>query len=247
MFSDFPPLHPVIVHFPVALLLLAGLFGLLSLFVKREFWKGLTLKSLIGGVIFSPLAVITGLIEEQNLEHNEAVHEILIIHKYNGLAILFFFQILIVWYWLRRLLMGNKEYILWVISLLLGTVLVLFQGYLGGEMVFGNGAGVKSMESMSEGGGKNAGGHEHNGNNEMKDMKGMNNSKDKANMEDMEGMDNAHMKDMDNMKDMKGMDNMKSKDGMKGMNMENSLDTFKFEDNNPAWKKAKKGKTNNNN
>jgi hypothetical protein len=50
----------------------------------------------------------------------------------------------------------------------------------------------------------------------------------------MKGMDD--MKDMDK-KDMKGMN-------MPGMNMQtNPMDTFKFEDNNPARKKSKvKGK-----
>lgn len=111
MFSGFPQLHPAIVHFPIALLLLAGIFGTLSLFYKREFWKDLILKCLIVGVVFTPFAVITGMVAEQNLQHNEAIHELLIIHKYIGFTILFLFQILIVWFWLRRKLFGNKEYI----------------------------------------------------------------------------------------------------------------------------------------
>ena len=80
MFSNLPPLHPALVHFPIAMLLVAGLCALLSLFMKREFWKDLVVKLLIIGVIFFPLVVITGLIEEQNLEHNEAVHEMLLTH-----------------------------------------------------------------------------------------------------------------------------------------------------------------------
>lgn len=238
MFSDFPPLHPAIVHFPVSLFLLAGLFGFISLFIKREFWKGLVLKSLIGGIIFSPIAVVTGMIEEQSLEHTEAVHEILQIHKYSGLTILFFFQILVVWYWLRRLLMGNKEYIFWVGCLLLGSALVLFQGYLGGKMVFEEGAGVKSMELPVESSKKNGDGHQHNGEKEsMGDQK----KEGEMNHENMKDMPENNMEGKE---DMHGKTNMKNMNhqNMTGMNMDNPMDTFKFKDNNPAWQKAKKEK-----
>ena len=270
MLSILSPLHPPIVHFPITLFLLAGLFGFISLFIKREFWKGLMLKSFIGGIIFAPLAVISGLIDEQNLAHNDDVHELMIIHKYNGLAILFFFQILAVWYWFRRIRMGNKEYILWVLCLLAGNGSVAFQGYLGGEMVFGKGAGVKPMETYLDSGGKNEGGHQHNGKKEMMEDAGkkeetdhesmknmpedhsekkMNHMKEKdmnvMKMNDMNGKhDPKSMKDntdMHNMKTMKKQDAVMDMPGhnMPGMNMESPMDTFKFEDNNPARKKAK--------
>ncbi len=278
MLSILSPLHPPIVHFPITLFLLAGLFGFISLFRKRDFWKGLMLYSFIGGIIFAPLAVITGLIDEQSLAHNEDVHELMIIHKYNGLAILFFFQILAVWYWFRKIRMGNKEYILWVICLLAGNVSVAFQGYIGGEMVFGKGAGVKPMETYLDSGGKNEGGHQHNGKKELmgepgqkeetdhESMKNMPEDHPEKPMNNMKGMDMKE-KDMNDMKmndmkgihdskDMKGnsdmhdMKTMKKQDGamdmtghdMPGMTMESPMDTFKFEDNNPARKKAKRNK-----
>ena len=149
-------LHPAVVHFPIALLLLAGVFGILSLFGKKEFWKDLMLKFLIIGVIFSPIAVLTGVVEVLHLKHNEAIHKLLTIHQYNGFAILGLYLVLIAWYWIRRNVMSNTEYVPFVFCLFLGCILLLFQGYLGGEMVFGQGAGVKPMEMMMEGG------HEHN-------------------------------------------------------------------------------------
>ena len=270
MLSILSPLHPPIVHFPITLFLLAGLFGFISLFIKREFWKSLMLKSFIGGIIFAPVAVLTGLIDEQNLAHNEDVHELLIIHKYNGIAILFFFQILAVWYWLRKVAMGNKEYFLWIFFLLAGNASVAYQGYLVGQMVFGKGAGVKPMETYLDSGGKNEGGHQHNGKKEMMEDAGkkeetdhesmknmpedhsekkMNHMKEKdmnvMKMNDMNGKhDPKSMKDntdMHNMKTMKKQDAVMDMPGhnMPGMNMESPMDTFKFEDNNPARKKAK--------
>ena len=237
MLSNFPPLHPAIIHFPIALLLLAGVFGAISLFVKRETWKDLAFKSLLVGVIFTPFAVITGLIDEQKMGH-DSVDPMLSFHKYNGLALMFFYQILAVWFWLRKKLPGNREYLAWVICLFLGSGMVMLQGYLGGEMVFTKGMGVKPVEESGMGhhGGKmeindsSKTGQGHDGEDKhdegsMKDMKGMDN-KDMKGM-DMKGMDKKDMKDMDNMKDMKDMDNMKNMKGMdkkdmKGMdNMKN--------------------------
>ena len=245
MFSKLPPLHPAIVHFPIALLLLAGVFGAISLFVKREFWKDLTFKSLLAGVIFTPFAILTGLIDEQKMNH-DGVDQMLLLHKYNGLALMFFYQILIVWFWLRKKLPGNKEYIAWVFCLFLGSGMVLLQGYLGGELVFTKGMGVKPVEEsgMGHGGGemnmndssKSRHGHDGEDNHQEGSMKDMDNMKDMEGMKkkDMKGMDNMKdmpgmdtMKNMPGMKDMKGMDNMKSTDNVKDMKNMPGMDSMK--------------------
>ncbi len=79
--------------------------------------------------------------------------------------------------------------------------------------------------------------HDMNGKDKTKDIKDHDmNAMDKTN--DMKGHD---MKEMKN-DSMKGMDmNHTNMPGMNmpGMNMKNPLDTFKFEDNNPARKKSK--------
>ncbi len=230
MFSGFPELHPAIVHFPIALLLLAGALGAVSLFYKREFYKDLTLKCLIAGVVFTPFAVLTGMVAEQNLQHNEAIHEILIIHKYNGFVILFLFQILLVWFWLRRKLFGNIEYNAWVVGLLVGNLLIFYQGYLGGEMVYTHGAGVKAMEMGSE----NQSGHDHSGKKmEMNDSSKTNHEHDGKSSHSEEAMNDGSMKGVEDMKGSeaeehfhkKGMDDKEdahTMKNMKGMNMENS-------------------------
>jgi hypothetical protein len=80
----------------------------------------------------------------------------------------------------------------------------------------------------------------------MKDMQSMDDMKDTKNKKDMNGMsDMKDNKNKNDMKDMKGMGDMKDnngKDKMGGMNMNNPIDTFKFEDNNPVRKKIKNKK-----
>lgn len=206
MVSNFPPLHPFIVHFPVSLFLLAGLFGFISLFVKREFWKEVLLKTLVAGAIFAPIAVVAGMIDEQKMNHGE-IDPMLMIHKYNGIAIMLVFQILLVWFWLRKKIPGNKEYITWVLCLLLGTGMVLLQGYLGGELVFSKGMGVKPVEEL--GGGH---GNKDNGNKKM-DMNGKEDTKEGGQDKGHSEKDSKSSHDMTDKKSMKeGKTEMEIKD-----------------------------------
>jgi uncharacterized membrane protein len=148
-------LHPAIVHFPIALLCTAVLFASLSLFVKKEIFKQITFWNLILGVAGTIAAAISGLMEEGTFIHNEQIHELLVKHKFNGITILVVFLSMLVWLWMRKNKMGNKEYTTWVVCSFLALGLIFYQGFLGGEMVFEQGAGVKPMEQQlqkSEGG-----------------------------------------------------------------------------------------------
>jgi uncharacterized membrane protein len=139
-------LHPAIVHFPIALLLSADLFALISLFAKKEFFKEVAFWNLLLGVTGTIAAVFTGLIEEQNLVHNEEIHQVLVKHKFTGFGILILSFALLTWVWMRKNKFGKKEYILWVLFLAFDTLMIFYQGFLGGKMVFEQGAGVKPME-----------------------------------------------------------------------------------------------------
>jgi len=154
-------LHPAIVHFPVALLASAALFAVISLFRKSDFFKIAAFWNLLLGVTGAIAAVLTGLIEEQNLVHNEEVHQILVKHKFSGFAIMILSQILLTWYWIRKNKFSRNEYVLWVSSLVIGTAMIIYQGYLGGRMVFDKGAGVKPMELQMQKEGGSPGSHRH--------------------------------------------------------------------------------------
>jgi len=153
--------HPAIVHFPVALLSIAALFAVISLFGKNDFFKRAAFWNLLLGVIGAIAAVLTGLIEEQNLVHNEEVHQLLVKHKFNGFAIMILSQILLTWYWVRKNKYSRKEYVLWVSLLVIGTGMIIYQGFLGGGMVFDKGAGVKPMELQMQKEGESRGSHSH--------------------------------------------------------------------------------------
>jgi uncharacterized membrane protein len=154
-------LHPAIVHFPIALISIAALFAVISLFAKKEFFKEVAFWNLLLGVIGAIAAVLTGLIEEQNLAHNEDIHRILVKHKFTGFTILIVSFALLTWLWVRKNKFGRREYILWTVFLVLGTAVIFYQGFLGGRMVFEQGAGVKPMELHMEKEGGSTKTHDH--------------------------------------------------------------------------------------
>jgi uncharacterized membrane protein len=153
--------HPSIVHFPVALLSVAALFAVLSLFSKKGSFKEIAFWNLLLGVTGAIAAVFTGLVEEQNLVHSDEIHQILTVHKFTGIGILIFSFALLTWVWVRKNKFGKKEYIFWVLFLVLGTAMIFYQGFLGGRMVFEQGAGVKPMEHVMEKEGDAAKTHSH--------------------------------------------------------------------------------------
>src|SRR5690606_21895497 len=114
-------LHPAIVHFPIALITIAALFAVLSLFFKKEFFKGAAFWNLLIGVVCAIAAVLIGFMEEQNLVHNDEIHQTLVKHKFTGFGILIFSFILLTWGWVRKNKFRRGEYVAWTLLLVLGT------------------------------------------------------------------------------------------------------------------------------
>src|SRR5688572_11261970 len=151
-------LHPAIVHFPIALISIAAVFAVISLFSKKNVFKELAFWNLLIGGLGAMAAVITGLMELKTLVHDDAIHSILEKHEFIGFAILILSLALLTWSWARKNRFVKKEYTAWVFFLVLGLAMVTYQGYLGGRMVFEKGAGVEPMESLLE---KTAVSHSH--------------------------------------------------------------------------------------
>ena len=151
-------LHPAIVHFPIALISVAAIFAVLSLFRNMDHFKKIAFWNLLIGTMGALVAVLTGLMELKHLVHDEAIHTLLEKHEFTGFAILILSITGLTWFWIRKNKFGKKEYTVWVLFLVLGLAMVTYQGYLGGRMVFEKGAGVKPMESQLE---KSAVSHSH--------------------------------------------------------------------------------------
>lgn len=139
-----PPIHPAIVHFPIALLVLSVIADFFGYIYQSDSLKGAGWWSLLGAAVGGVLAVAAGYYdmkrEEEKLEHE--AHEQVNKHMKVGFALLAAIAGLTIWRWL---IYGNQDYSLnwfYLIAAILIVALAFFQGWLGGELVFGYGVGV---------------------------------------------------------------------------------------------------------
>lgn len=162
------PIHPKLVHFPVALIITAFMFIVLAIFFtkKRELFIQLTFWNLAIGTLSSIIALITGLLEESKLVHNNAIHEIMETHKLLGIIVLAVATVLLIWLGLRiKKMKINEIYFFAVILFMLSSTLG-YTAHLGGKMVYEEGAGVIPMEQIIS---STENDHEHSPNEEHSD------------------------------------------------------------------------------
>ena len=148
------PLHPAIVHFPVALAVGAFLLALAARHRRLSTWDSPAVFLLVLAAIGSAAAVLTG-----DAAHDDAViptaaaalvgrHEhvgTLAMWVLVGLAAV---RLLLAW---GRLWRGA---IAWVFVLLIGgsAALVLYNGHLGGQMVYRHGVGTDPVQHAPQAG-----------------------------------------------------------------------------------------------
>ena len=136
------PLHPTLVHYPIAFTCIAACFQLLAVVLGR---RELTLSALIAlglGALMAIVAAITGAAQEQLLENLPGIRNALDRHADLGNAAAWLLGVasLSVLY---LHLKGRLHPQLFLGMLLLATALVLVTGHFGGELVFLHGAGVR--------------------------------------------------------------------------------------------------------
>ncbi|RUT79599.1 DUF2231 domain-containing protein [Ancylomarina longa] len=155
------PIHPRIVHFPLALFMIAALVGIIALLSpsRRNLLKEILLWNLGFGLLGAVLAIITGYYEESVLVHNEAIHELMETHELLGIIFTSLFLVSFVWMLIRKSKMGKIEFISIVLFLIFSSGILAYSAHLGGKMVYENGAGVVPMKKIIKDNSKDT--HEH--------------------------------------------------------------------------------------
>jgi uncharacterized membrane protein len=137
-------IHPLIVHFPIALLIVVFALDFLGAISRKQ--TLITAANILS--IFAALgavaAVATGLIAEESVWHTDQAHELIEQHETVGFIVLGAALISLIFRPAVRK-KKSKSSLLWVavIISLAAAVLVGYEGYLGGEIVFRHGAGVE--------------------------------------------------------------------------------------------------------
>lgn len=142
-------IHPVFVHFPIALFPVALLFYLVGILRKRN---DLLLAGQIClglGLVSTMITVLTGYLAQESFPHGEVIHRMMGTHQTLGFTILALGTLLMIWSFLKR--GGMPKASVLFLGLFGITVLLILQNAdLGARMVFVEGAAVKAMPAPQE-------------------------------------------------------------------------------------------------
>ena len=134
------PLHPKMVHFPVALFIVALGFEALSWITKKEGFHRTAWHLYVAAALITPLVVRTGIWEVQRVQLN---HPVLDTHKRFALYAMWTSLMSIPVLWALRREYGAYFRPVFVVLLLVVAVFIGITGHKGGEMVFGYGVGIE--------------------------------------------------------------------------------------------------------
>ncbi len=160
------PLHPVIVHTPIALIVISLLFELVGRATDLDWWRKGAFAMLIVGVIGAGAAVLSGNASEEAAEHQGVPEHAIEEHQEAGLLTLWLGVAAV----LARALAARQGPArgaigaLALVAHLLTVGAVAVAGYRGGDLVYGHGAGVHVEQQRGaaheEGGGRGGGDHD---------------------------------------------------------------------------------------
>ena len=134
-------LHPLIVHFPIALLLTALLVDGLALILKRPTLHRVALWNLSLGTLGAGVAVLTGLQAEDVAKHSFEIWQIMQLHKRLGLTTLILGVMVTSWRWWKRDQLSRRARLLTMVGMLAMVSTISVGAYLGGRMVYEFGVG----------------------------------------------------------------------------------------------------------
>jgi uncharacterized membrane protein len=137
-------LHAMLIHFPIALLLVAFLSEIISLFLKKEFFKNVAFYLLILGTLGTVAAYITGNaagegVEEGPLKIPMELHE-------QAATITLWLAIITAIFQITLFFLKYKTTFTRSIGIILFATLIAAvsrTAYLGGQLVYNHGAGVQ--------------------------------------------------------------------------------------------------------
>jgi uncharacterized membrane protein len=133
--------HPLVVHFPIALLLAAVLLDALALGLKRPGLHAVALWNLWLGTLGAAIAVLTGLRAAEVAKHTFEIHQVMELHRKLGIATLVLGGLVVAWrLWVRDRLSHPARILTLVVMLAMAGTLG-YGAHLGGRLVYEFGVG----------------------------------------------------------------------------------------------------------
>ena len=157
--SPVKPVHPMLVHFPIALLALSVTTDLIAFFSHSASLRNAGWWALVGAAVGAVVTVPAGLFDMRRADLDEEVHVRVHRHMKVGFALLAAILGLTFWRWRTYVRPGLPVTATYLDVALLTLALAAFQGWLGGELVFSDGVSVRRSRETGSGDSKQASHH----------------------------------------------------------------------------------------
>ncbi len=141
------PIHPVLVHFPIVLLVGSVLADFLAVLGAGDSLRDAGWWALLGAAVGGVFTVLTGLFDMHRASLTESAHERAHKHMKVGFALAAVIAALAVWRGMIHFEQGVALGWTYMAVALLAVALTAFQGWLGGELVYTHGVGVRSHDA----------------------------------------------------------------------------------------------------
>ena len=164
MIEIIPNFHPVVVHFPIVLTMVAFALALLSNLLKSHrlasYWSAASHLALWAAALSAVMAVIFGWLAYNSVNHDDAGHVAMGIHRVWAVSTAGLLILLVLWDIKKHLLTTIFPFY-FVILLGVASASVGATAWLGGEVVFRHGIGVLSLPEEEDEGVAHDHEHEH--------------------------------------------------------------------------------------
>jgi uncharacterized membrane protein len=145
---DIARLHPMTVHFAIALFVVAVLFDVVALITRKAQFHWAAWINLILAAVAVATAVAAGMTAEVALRPTHEAHQTLDSHKlfaYSGLGIVL---LLTAWRYFCRGNLPRRAVLLYGVMTLAGLGAIGGAGFYGGELVYTHGGNVRAVDSF---------------------------------------------------------------------------------------------------
>jgi uncharacterized membrane protein len=140
-----PNVHPLIIHFPLALLSVSLLFDVVGAFMRKDEITRVAWWCQISGSLGLLATVVSGLQAESTVSIPQEAGQVLQTHKELAFLSVTIFSILLFWRISTKSRITQRLRLLFW-SLYVGGVLIMWIGaWYGGEMVYQFGVGIRSL------------------------------------------------------------------------------------------------------
>jgi uncharacterized membrane protein len=143
-------LHPKVVHFPIAFLILYFIFESLGTVLKKEYFTKASVLILTIGVLTALLAVLTGnqaheVVKQISKINSNDLNQFIEQHENFATWAMWYFTALLFFriYLLVKKKFNLKFQYLFILLGAIGCLLILLAGYYGGQLVFDHGIGTQ--------------------------------------------------------------------------------------------------------